>query len=57
MTSSISQPKSKNCKYNEINNLKLFDVKAQKKTIPWKKFCKIPLTYEESLKENFDATK
>ena len=40
-------------KLNEINNLRLIDIKAQKKTIPFKRFCKIPLSYEEELKQNF----
>lgn len=42
--------------YKAISSLKLFDLKAQKKTIPLKKFCNIPLTHEEMLKENFDNT-
>lgn len=47
--------RSNKYKFNEISNLRLIDFKAQKKTIPFKRFCRIPLSYEETLKENFEA--
>lgn len=32
--------------YKAIARLKLSDLKAQKKTVPLKKLCNIPLSYE-----------
>lgn len=51
---SMEKPKYQ---FKAISRLQLFDIKAQKKTIPFKKFCSIPLTYEETMKENFDSFK
>lgn len=45
---------NKNIRFKAVTRLNIFDIKAQKKTIPYKKFCNIPLSYEEQLKENFD---
>lgn len=40
--------------YKALSNLKLYDLKAQKKTVALKKFCNLPLTEVEELKDNFE---
>ena len=46
----LEMESSKKYQFKAITRLQLFDIKAQKKTIPFKKFCSIPLSYEEVLK-------
>lgn len=41
---------NKNKNFKEITRLGFLDVKAQKKTIIFKKFCNIELTEEEKVK-------
>jgi hypothetical protein len=41
---------SRNIQYKAITKLNLHDIKAQKKTIAYKKFFNLPLSYEEQLK-------
>ncbi len=36
-------------KFEHIDNLHIFDLKAQKKNINYKKFFDIPLTFEETI--------
>ncbi len=36
-------------KFEHIDNLHIFDLKAQKKNINYKKFFDIPLTFEEKI--------
>lgn len=38
---------NKNAQFKAIARLKLYDIKAQKKTIPFKKFNNLPLSMEE----------
>lgn len=41
---------NKKYQFKAIAALKLIDLKAAKKTVPFKKFCNLPLSYEEELK-------
>ena len=40
---------SQSLKFEHIDNLQIFDLKAQKKNINFKKFFDIPLTFEEEI--------
>jgi len=44
--------KKSSYKFERIPQLRLFDLKAQKKSINYKKFRDMPLTFEETIAES-----
>ena len=42
-------------KFEHIDNLQIFDLKAQKKNINYKKFFNMPLSFEEQIADQIQA--